>query len=151
MIAMKPSLLASLKSSSDAVVEQVLLHGSSGMLAAPRSEVSFVAAVTLGGVPDIASEWSRILRPLGLKLEMHGVFCHAAPVVEFQAVRGSKLGCELADLLLVTDYVGLSGQIRRRASLIQAKMASKAKRVSLIGLSSRKQLHLYRICPVSPL
>lgn len=126
MIAMKSSLVASLTSSADAVVDQVLLHGSSGMLAAPRFEVGFVAAVTLGGVPGIASEWSRLLRPFGLKLEMHGVFCHAAPVVEFQTARSSKIGCELADLLVVIDYLGLNGQIRRRASLIQAKMASKA-------------------------
>jgi len=134
-------------SSADVVVERVLLHGSHGMKASPRTEVGFVAAVTLGGVPDIAAAWSSLLRPYGFSLTMHGVFCHAAPVVDFRGTKGSRLGCELADLLVVVDHTDRSGQTTRRASLIQAKMASKAKRVTLTGKSSKTQLHLYQNWP----
>jgi hypothetical protein len=147
MIAMKPSLLASLTSSADAVVDQVLLRGSLGMKAKPRTEVGFVAAITLGGVPGIAAAWSPLLASCGYSLEIHGVFCHASPVVEFHGPLGTKPGCELADLIIVTDYIDRGGHAKRRASLIQAKMASKAKRVSLNGASSKKQLHLYQNWP----
>lgn len=147
MIAMKPGLLASLTSSADAVVDQVLLHGSLRMKAKPRTEVGFVAAITLGGVPGIAAAWSPLLASCGYSLKIHGVFCHASPVVEFSGPPGTKPGCELADLLIVTDYIDRGGHTKRRASLIQAKMASMAKRVSLNGASSKKQLHLYQNWP----
>ncbi|MFD0860562.1 hypothetical protein [Roseovarius aquimarinus] len=49
--------------------------------------------------------------------------------------------------MIVTDYIDRGGYTKRQASLIQAKMASKAKRVSLNGSSSKKQLHLYQNWP----
>lgn len=148
MIGITPGILLDLTSRADAVVDQVLLHGSHVMTAPPRSEVGFVAAITLGAVPGIASEWQKPLSKIGYSLKVHGVFCHAAPVVDFKGPTGSPPGCELADLLVVTDEVGSTGTVqRRRASLIQAKMASQAKRVTLTGSSSKKQLHLYQNWP----
>lgn len=117
------------------------------MLARPRTEVGFVAALTLGGVKGVAAVWEPLLKPLGYSLSLQGVFCHASPVVEFCDRGGKKLGCELADLLIVIDYKGRCGCVTRKASLIQAKMASKAKRVSLAGSSSRKQLYLFQNWP----
>lgn len=140
-------LLASMTLSADAVVDQVLLHGSTGMRMPPRTEVGFVAAITLGGVRGIWAAWEPLLKPYGCSLKMQGVFCHAAPVVEFAGPSGTQSGCELADLLIVVDHIDPVGQVRRRASLIQAKMASKAKRVSLNGPSSKKQLHLFQHWP----
>ncbi len=147
MKGLSPKLLASMTLSADAVVDQVLLHGSTGMRAPPRTEVGFVAAITLGGVRGIWAAWEPLLKPHGYSLKMHGVFCHAAPVVEFVGPSGTKPGCELADLLVVVDHIDPVGQVQRRASLIQAKMASKAKRVSLTGPSSKKQLHIFQHWP----
>ncbi len=145
---MTPHLLASLTSSADAVVDGVLIRGSHGMRARPRTEVGFVAAITLGGVPGIASAWAPRLRPHSYSLKIDGVFCHAAPVVAFKGAAGQPVRCELADLLVVTDHLDQSGRLKRRASLIQAKMASKARRVSLKGKSSVRQLELYQSWPV---
>ncbi len=38
----------------DAVIGDILLRGSGGMQTAPRTEVGFVAAITLGAINDIA-------------------------------------------------------------------------------------------------
>ena len=147
MTGLKPSLLTSLTSAADVVVDDVLLRGSHGMRARPRTEVGFVAAITLGGVPGIASAWAPLLRPHGYSLKIDGVFCHAAPVVAFKGGQGPRVHCELADLLVVTDHLDQTGRLERRASLIQAKMASKARRVSLKGRSSVRQLDLYQSWP----
>lgn len=147
MTGMTPHLVASLTSSADAVVDDVLLRGSHGMRARPRTEVGFVAAITLGGVPGIASAWTPLLTSHGYSLKIDGVFCHAAPIVSFMGAGGLTARCELADLLVVVDHFDAKGQLTRRASLIQAKMASKAARVSLMGNSSLRQLDLYQNWP----
>lgn len=147
MIGLTPSLLTSLTSAADVVVDDVLLRGSHGMRARPRTEVGFVAAITLGGVPGIASAWAPLLRPHGYSLNIDGVFCHAAPVVAFKLGAGPRVRCELADLLVVTDHLDQTGRLERRASLIQTKMAPKARRVSLTGRSSVRQLDLYQSWP----
>lgn len=148
MIGLPPSLLKSLTSSADRVVDDVLLRGSHGMRARPRTEVGFVAAITLGGVRGIASAWAPLLKHHGYSLKIDGVFCHAAPVVAFKGSAGQTVRCELADLLVVTDHLDQKGQSRRSASLIQAKMASKAGRISLKGKSSERQLDLYQNWPI---
>jgi hypothetical protein len=113
------------------------------MLSPPRGEVGFVAAVTLGGIKEIAKAWKPLCSGLGLRLNLSGVFCHAAPIVRFTDAKRRSQPCELADLLIVVD-IGSSGSLIRRATLIQAKMARAAERVSLSGPSSRVQLDLYQ-------
>jgi hypothetical protein len=49
----------------DQAIEKALVHGSVGMKAKPRTEVAMVAAVTLGGIPDIAKSWQSLLRSVG--------------------------------------------------------------------------------------
>lgn len=147
MTGLPPNLLTSLTSAADVVVDEVLLCGSLGKRARPRTEVGFVAAITLGGVPGIASAWAPLLKPHGYSLKIDGVFCHAAPVVAFKGAAGQRVSCELADLLVVTDHLDQRGRPKRRASLIQAKMASKARRVSLKGKSSVRQLDIYQSWP----
>ena len=124
-------------------IGKVLQHGSAKMHAPPRSEVGFVAAVTLGGIEAIAKAWEPILAVAGLSLDLTGVFCHAAPIVNFTGSKGRAKSCELADLLVVVDVTS-AGVLERRAALIQAKMARAAGRVSLSGMSTVTQLDLYQ-------
>lgn len=147
MTGLSASLMASMTARADAAIDHALLHGSAWMHKPPSTEVGLVAAVTLDGVKRIASAWTPLFAGTGYSLTMQGVFCHAAPVVEFTGSSGLKTGCELADLLIVTDLDDGSGQMYRRASLVQAKMANCATQVKLTGPSSQKQLYLLQSWP----
>jgi hypothetical protein len=125
----------------DAAIDNALLAGA-GPIVRPKKEVAYVAAVTLGGIYDIAEAWRPICSGHGMSLRLAGVFCHAAPIVRFKG-RSGKTDCELADLLVVTD-IRMGSTLTRRAALIQAKMARAKQRVSLTGPSSYKQLDLYQ-------
>ena len=103
-----------------------------------KTEPDFVAALVLGGVPDIAVAWTRILRPRGIRLSLQGVFCHNRPQVTYPASNASSLGsrlpqCELADLLLVIDDKTAGAPPTRRAALVQAKMAKGKPSIALRG------------------
>jgi hypothetical protein len=76
--------VVSMSTAANAVIDDVLLRGSHGMQAAPRTEVGFVAAVTLGGISNIAAAWRRLLASSGYRLSVTGVFCHTAPLVRFK-------------------------------------------------------------------
>jgi hypothetical protein len=136
-------LVAKMAASANTVIENVLLVGASVMRSPPRSEVGFVAAVTLGGITDIANAWIPLCNGAGLSIRLSGVFCHAAPLVNFKNGRRRWETCELADLLVVVD-LGTGQGLVRRAALVQAKMARAAKRVSLTGPSSNVQRDLYQ-------
>lgn len=129
--------------SADAAIENALSVGSSAMTKPPRSEVGFVAAVTLGAIKNIANAWGPICQKNGYSLGLRGIFCHASPMVKYKPTMGRPITCELADLLIVVDVIK-SGQMVRKAALIQAKMACAAQRVKLSGASSCKQLELYQ-------
>jgi hypothetical protein len=130
-------------SGADDAIDKALLIGSHAMLSPPRSEVGFVAAVTLGAIGDIAAAWSPLCVGHGFSLEISSVFCHAAPLVAFTSANGISRRCELADLLIAVDVI-TAGSFVRRATLIQAKMARAAGRVSVSGTSSGVQLDLYQ-------
>jgi hypothetical protein len=55
--------------------------------------------------------------------------------------------CELADLLVVTDWK-LRGKVTRTAALIQAKMAARVMTIKFAGSSSTRQLALYQRWPL---
>jgi hypothetical protein len=135
-----------MSAAADSVIGRTLLRGSAGMKSTPRTEVGLIAAVTLGGITDLAKAWRPLLSSSGLKLSVTGVFCHAAPLVRFKRPNGEVSTCELADLLVVVDRQGAEKPIRI-ASLIQAKMAGKAMRAHLTGPSSVRQLDLYQFWP----
>jgi len=139
-------VIVAMASLADAAIDNALYVGSPTMIMRPRTEVGFVAAVTLGSIGDIAAAWRPLCSGLGLGLDLVGVFCHGAPLVEFTYARRERRRCELADLLLVVD-INSAGSFTRRAVLIQAKMARAAGRVSLSGASSLVQLDLYQHWP----
>lgn len=136
------SVLNRMRLNADRAIGDVLLSGSPLMRSPPRTEVGFVAAVTLGGIKAIADAWESTLKSAGLSLNIHGVFCHGAP----QVIAG-KIHCELADLLIVVDRRSGKG-VARRAALVQAKMACNNNRVMLAGKSTIQQLHLYQNWPL---
>lgn len=138
--------IVQMASAAETAIENAVLRGSSGMKAKPRTEVGMVAAVTLAGVPNIATQWRRLLGPNGNSLNLCGVFCHGAPLVKFKGAATGTTTCELADLLVVADRRGSTRTIRR-AALIQAKMAGRAQVVSFGGASSVRQLQLYQNWP----
>ncbi|MCS0497893.1 hypothetical protein NVS89_22640 [Ancylobacter sp. MQZ15Z-1] len=86
--------------------------------------------MTLDGFDEIAAAWAPILGAGGFQIELHSVFCHSRPHVTFAPVphpmyRGGTTPrrCELADLLIVIDYVDRREKVEdRRAVLVQAKM-----------------------------
>jgi hypothetical protein len=133
--------LERMSSQADRALAKVLLRGATIMRHAPRTEVGFVAAVTIDGIRAIAGAWEPTLAALGLSTNIQGVFCHGAP-----QVTTTKFQCELADLLIVVDRRD-SGYLVRRATLIQAKMAWRKQSVRLTGASSPKQLELYQNWP----
>jgi hypothetical protein len=138
--------VSAMASAANRAIDNVLFQGSHAMISRPRTEVGFVAAVTLGGIRDIAKAWTSICNGHGLTIQLSGVFCHAAPMIKFTDAKSRPRRCELADLLVVVDITN-HGSFIRRAALIQAKMARALKRVSLSGLSSRVQLDLYQHWP----
>jgi hypothetical protein len=97
----------------DAAIDNALLAGA-GPIVRPKKEVAYVAAVTLGGIYDIAEAWRPICFGHGMSLRLAGVFCHAAPIVRFKG-RSGKTDCELADLLVVTD-IRMGSTLTRRAA-----------------------------------
>jgi hypothetical protein len=133
--------LRRMSSRADRALAKVLLRGATIMRHPPRTEVGFVAAVTLDGIGAVARAWESHLAPLGLSVNIQGVFCHGAP-----QVTTNKFRCELADLLIVVDRRDC-GYLVRRATLIQAKMAWRKQLVQLTGESSAKQLELYQDWP----
>lgn len=137
------NIVHAMSAASDQAIGQALLVGSQAMITPPRAEVGFVAAVTLGAIGDIATAWKPLCAGLGFRLELHGVFCHAVPIVRFRDGNGHVKRCELADLLVVID-ITTGSTFLRRAALIQAKMARAAARVSVTGKSSITQLDLYQ-------
>ncbi len=137
------SVIVQMAALANHAVDKALLVGSEAMISPPRTEVGFVAAVTLGAIRDIAGAWKPICSGRGLGIDLLGVFCHAAPLVQFTDAKRKLRHCELADLLLVVD-INSKGSFVRRAVLVQAKMARAAARVLLSGTSSRVQLDLYQ-------
>lgn len=137
------AVLMAMASAANDAIHNSLLNGSNEMLLPPRTEVGFVAAVTLGAIRDIASAWTTLLVNSGFSLDLSGVFCHGGPMVTFKGANAQSHRCELADLLIVVDVVTGNTSIRR-ASLIQAKMANAAERVKLSRRSSVVQLDLYQ-------
>jgi hypothetical protein len=136
------TIVTAMADATDAAINDVLLNGAGQMLVRPKKEIAYVAAMTIGGIHEIANAWGPICSGQGITMRLAGVFCHAAPVVTFNGKSG-KTDCELADLLVVTDLKRRS-QLTRRAALIQAKMARAKQRLSLTGPSSCRQLDLYQ-------
>lgn len=136
-------VVGAMASAANNAIDNALLLGSHAMLSPPRTEVGFVAAVTLGAIRDIAAAWTPLCAGSGFLLKLTGVFFHAAPMVTFTDANGRSRRCELTDLLIVVD-ITIAGSLVRRAALIQAKMASAAGRVALLGNSSPVQLDLYQ-------
>ena len=93
-------------------------------VAKPHTEPMAVASLVLVGVHDIHQAWQKHLGPHGYKVSMTGVFCHNSPQVKFTDKAGQPQRCELADLLIVIDHQNAGRAVDRRASLVQAKIAS---------------------------
>jgi hypothetical protein len=140
-VLLSANTLHRMSSKADRALAEALLRGATIMKHPPRTEVGFVAAVTLDGIKAIAGAWEPALAPLGLSINIQGVFCHGRPQVITK-----KFRCELADLLIVVDRRD-SGHLVRRATLIQAKMAWRKQLVQFTGASSPKQLELYQNWP----
>jgi hypothetical protein len=85
------------------------------------------------------------LKPLGYRVSITGVFCHASPQVRFTDSGGTTRTCELADLLVVIDDKSSSSP-DRRAGLVQAKLCSTTGAISTSGTAAH-QLDLYRNWP----
>jgi hypothetical protein len=129
----------------DAEIHRMLKLGAPNMVALPRREVGFVVAVTLGAVRAVGMAWTTLLAPFGIRVWLTGVFCHGSPRVGFMGSSGTTR-CELADLLIVVDAIRTERTVRR-ASLVQAKLADRGRRISLADRSSRHQLLLYQVWP----
>ncbi len=134
-------LINSLATAANTAIDNVLRTGAPGQTI-PTGEMGFVAAVTVGGVYDIATAWNAILQPHNLTVKMNGVFCHQSPKVTFTDSQGHLVSCELADLLVVVeDYTATA--LRRWASLAQAKMASSRGGQTLSQPGDLRQLDLF--------
>jgi hypothetical protein len=118
-------IVAEMADTANDAIGNALLLGSQAMRSPPRTEVGFVAAVTLGAVRDIAAAWTGLCAGSVFSLKLFGVFCHAAPMVKFTGANGQPRRCELADLVIVVDVI-TAGSPVRRAALVQAKMAHRA-------------------------
>jgi hypothetical protein len=74
----------------------------------------------------------------------HAVFCHGSPYVDF-VYGGTSRTCELADLLVVMDYLDPAGSTRQ-AALVQAKMVQNGQ-ISICSFGPNTQLDLYQNWP----
>jgi len=112
--------------------------------APPKGEVDCVAEILVNGIPAIANAWAPTLASVGCSLTLHSVFCHGSPMVDHPPGNTSNR-CELADLLVVMDFVTISGTVRT-ANLIQAKM-DKSGHVAISSGTPMRQLKLYQGWP----
>jgi hypothetical protein len=110
----------------------------------PKGEVDCVAEILVNGMPAVAGAWGPTLASVGCALTLHSVFCHGSPMVDYPP--GSPVNrCELADLLVVMDFVTASGT-DRTANLIQAKL-DKHGSVAISAGTPMRQLNLYQRWP----
>lgn len=89
-------------------------------------EPSHIASFVRYGVEALADAWTPSLDQAGVSLRITGVFCHQSPKVDMLASSGFRPPageCELGDLLIVHEH-GTGTARRRRAMLLQAKMAT---------------------------
>ena len=114
------------------------------VVAKPTSEPTAVASVLLVGVPQIAATWKPLLAKHSLSVTMHGVFCHGTPQVRFTDSSGAPKRCELSDLLVVVDDSTSGSSPDRRATLVQAKLASPASHITIGSGTDADQLDLLR-------
>ena len=137
-----PQFMPWLERAADCAVMRALRFG----VPTGASEPQFVAAVVLNAIPEIAMIWEPILNHAGLSATFSSVFCHQSPIATYQDSACKKHSCELADLLVVVDDRTNGTQVRRRAVLVQAKMAAPqgGKRLSSSDLT---QLNLYSTWP----
>ncbi|WP_152513699.1 hypothetical protein [Sinorhizobium meliloti] len=134
------SLVTQLQTAADADLNTVLRRCSTPP---PSGEVATVADLVLNGTPAIAASWQSILAPQ-YSVTFHAVFCHGSPYVDFTH-GGTSRTCELADLLVVMDYLDSSGWTRQ-AALIQAKIA-KGGLIAISAVGPGTQLDLYQNWP----
>ncbi|MGZ2488369.1 hypothetical protein ACVITL_006954 [Rhizobium pisi] len=134
------ALVAQLETAAEADVKAVL-QGCSGP--PPSGEVATLADLVLNGTPAIAASWQSILAPQH-SVTFHAVFCHGSPYVDF-TYGGTSRACELADLLLVMDYLDSSGS-SRQAALVQAKLVHSGQ-IAISGAGPSTQLGLYQNWP----
>jgi hypothetical protein len=73
MIMLPRKTVSAMGSAANRAIDNVLVQGSHAMISPPRTEVGFVAAVTLGGIRDIATAWSSICGGHGLTIQISGV------------------------------------------------------------------------------
>lgn len=106
------------------------------------NEPRHVCVMTQYGSLLLFHGWRDILAQAGVWIRVTGVFCHQTPKAHFP-FKGGSASPELGDLLVVHDHLHAT-RPRRRALLVQAKMAS-AGRVT--GPSNPEQEHLYRTWP----
>ena len=105
----------------DLVIERVLAYGGS-QTPRPRDEVSAVETLTRDGFSEIAKAWNPVMSMLQYRIDLHAVFVHSRPQVNWVRPDQTVGRCELADLLVVIDHKGPGRQQGRRAILIQSKL-----------------------------
>ncbi|MEG3619763.1 hypothetical protein V5T82_14960 [Magnetovibrio sp. PR-2] len=134
-IVLPSSLFFPLATTAASTINKVLTSGGARS-SAPKGEVSAVRTMTLDGFDEIAAAWSPTLKAHGYRINLTSVFCHSRPHVSFKRVPSPFAPsppppdgrCELADLLIVIDYVDTHARQReRRAVLVQAKMLKRGK------------------------
>ena len=137
------ALHGTLVTAASSLIGAALQHGKPPSIFAPSDEPSAVAAVAWAGVPDVVANWRHCASALG-NLQVHSVFTHGSPKVDFYDHLGTQTQCELADLLLVIDELGSTGAVvDRRAVLVQAKLFNSSGKFTISG-GARNQLELLR-------
>lgn len=105
-------------------------------------EPRHVCIMTQIGSLWLYDAWVGILAQAGIQLRVTGVYCHQTPKAHF-TFQGRNAAPELGDLLIVHEHLHPTSP-RRRALLVQAKMASDGKPT---GTPNRPQEHLYEYWP----
>ncbi len=60
-------------------------------------EPDFVASLVKKGTSELGKRWDATLSPLGISVEVGGVYCHQSPKVTYTGMQGKS--CEIGDLL----------------------------------------------------
>lgn len=105
-------------------------------------EPRHVCVMTQLGSLLLYHAWEGILAQAGIQLRVTGVYCHQTPKAHF-TFQGGKAAPELGDLLIVHEHLHPTSP-RRRALLVQAKMAAGGKPT---GAPNKPQEHLYEHWP----
>lgn len=133
------SLMCSISDAESNQLTMALIKAVNDAIATGKDEPDIVARLT----ENIPNQCKLVKKVGSYDVSVGGVFIHQTPKVHFEGMKKNSI--ELGDLLLISTVKKLSGDTKRKALLLQAKIITK---LPVIDTGNDDQHKLYRDWPV---